>query len=341
MLKKFTRKRLIILGLVALLIGFGIYKYQSSKNKVKYQTTETVMTQVKKTVSASGTVTSLHDANLALSGAGKITSLYVAEGEEVEKNKLLVQAESYSEYQTAQAAKDARDVAKKDLEIYIQNYSTNVSAVGGEDEYYLNITRLEELVSKAEASYQAQLGVLSNTALYSPFKGTVVDVFYRQGETAPIGQPILRVADLTTLVFEISLDQEDFGLVKPNQEVEIILDSYADSVFTGEVLSLPLYADSSTDEFVIKIKINNDADHPVLLGMTGDADIIIDSTQGEVQAVLFDSLYEDETGDFLWILDNETPIKEYVEVGLEGDLYTEIKTDLSDKQLVIPEEVEE
>jgi HlyD family secretion protein len=67
-----------------------------------------------------------------------------------------------------------------------------------------------------------------------------VDVLKEQNEVAATGQPVVRVADLSSLVFEVLIDQEDFGLLSVGDSVELTLDSYKDKTFSGEVSSSSL-----------------------------------------------------------------------------------------------------
>ena len=70
--------------------------------------------------------------------------------------------------------------------------------------------------------------------------------------------------------------------------------------------------------------------------MTGDADIVVEQTDGEVSALVFDEIFFDENENpYVWTVKNETIQKTYIEVGLEGDLYTEIKTQIEGR-MVIP-----
>ena len=138
-------------------------------------------------------------------------------------------------------------------------------------------------------------------------------------------------------IFEISVDQEDFGSLVLNQVVEVTLDSYDGPMFFGKVSELPQYADETTEEFIIKIELHPSTEYPILLGMNGDASIVIEE---EIDAVslTFDVIYESEDGYYIWVVENGSLVKEVVEIGLEGDVYTTIITDLSDKEIIIPVE---
>lgn len=322
---------------IVVIAGYFISKRQPviEVEKAKVETLD-----VKKSISASGTVKSKFEAELSAAALGRLERLNVEKGEEVYGGYILGNVSNVAAVQSSQAAKDARDVAKKDLEIYVENYASNQDAVGGKDEYNLNLTRLEELLSRAEANYQSTIEGIRNTYLIAPFNGTVVDINKEVGETVGAGTTIIKLADLDKLVFEIEIDQEDFGLLKTDQTIELTLDSYPNQTFSGKVGTLPLFADSTTEEFVIQLEINQKEEFPIYLGMKGDVEIVTQK-KDNAQAVTFDVINEDDQGSFVWVVEDEQIKKEHIEVGLEGDLYTEVLTDLTNKNVVVPTTDEE
>lgn len=329
------KKTILILIPVVLILGVIIYSRVGSKSVV-VEKASTDRQVVARTISASGEVTSNYLYELSFEGLGRINQLNVKKGDKVSQNMLLASAVNVSEYNDIQSFRDSLDIAKRDKDVYVELYDTKRSSVGGENEYEANMRRLDEYISRAQANYNSALNSLSKLRITSPIDGTVVDVLKEQNEVAAVGQPVIKVADLSSLVFKVLIDQEDFGLLSIGDEVEIVLDSYKDRTFKGVVSALPLFA-QETGDFEVNISIS-DADKPILLGMKGDAIVKIDRTSGEVTAVSFDLLNEDDNGYFLWLDDNGRLKKKKIEIGLEGDFYTEIKTDLKDAIIVVPEQ---
>lgn len=331
------KKGKIAFIVIALLITFFVI-YSKAKPKVfEVTAVETEVITVRKTVSASGTVISKNQSNLALAAVGQLQYLAVEKGDIVAKGDLIGNVYNYDSSQSSKALRDSRDIVLRDIDIYRENYETHPNAVGGNDEYLLGLRRMDELLSKAEASYQASLGSLSKTILYAPFSGVVLDIFKDVGEVVTAGTPLVKIADLDALIFEISVDQEDFGALVLDQVVEITLDSYDGPMFFGKVSELPQYADEATEEFIIKIELDPSTEYQILLGMNGDASIIVEE---EIDAIslTFDVIYESDDGYYIWIVENGSLVKEVVEIGLEGDVYTTIITDLSGKEIIIPVE---
>ena len=58
-------------------------------------------------------------------------------------------------------------------------------------------------------------------------------------------------------------------------------------------------------------------------------------TVSSVKAISFEQIYNENGQYYLWIENNGRLSKKYIEIGLEGDLYTEIKTTVTET-IVIP-----
>jgi len=336
---KLKKKTLIIIGISILALLVIVSIINTRKKGISVREVKVENRKVQRSVSANGTVESKSQANLAFSATGTIRSINVVKGDFVKKGAILAQINSSAQIGSAQAAKDARDIALRNKDLFVESSNDDYDYQTSQ-EYKIQIRKYDELISQAEATYKAQTAVLSNYNITAPFDGTVLDVSNKPGEVAVAGATIIQLANLESVYFEIDLDQEDFGVVKEGQEVEIHLDSYDNQPFIGNVSMLTKYAQttSSGDErFLVEIEIKKQEDKTIALGMTGDCNITVSQTAKEVASIDYDAIFLDEEDkSYVWILDMNKLQKAYVEIGLEGDLFTEIKTDLSSKTVVAP-----
>ena len=336
---KFDSKNLIKYLLIGIPLALGAWFFLLRPKQLTslVRKVEVENRVVSRTVSASGQIKADEQANLTFMSAGKISEIFVKKGEEVKKGQFMAYLDGSAQFQTVQSYRDARDVAIRNKELYEQEKETNIKSLGGEDAYNIKIRQLEELASQAEASYQAQLSILSNSYIYAPFDGTIIDVNKKVGETAIIGETVMTLANMNKFIFEISIDQEDYGYIKLGQPVKINLDSYASFDFNTKIDQLPLTANSSTGVFDIEIPVTGDTEHRLAIGMSGDAYIDVLTTGEAVRALTIDEIFYDISDNpFVWIVENGKLKKLPVELGVEGDIYTEIKTDVS--EVVIPAE---
>ncbi len=329
-------KIILILGAGIALARFVIFR--DSIGIIPVRKVEAQKMVVTKTVSALGEIKSSNDANIAFTTSGTIGYIAVQKGDEIVKGQLIASLISPEGGYTIQGAKDARDIALRDKELFIENYKTDSDrdALGGETQYQIQLRTLEEAISRAEANYQSSLATYSRNYLYAPFEGRILDVYKTLGEVVTATEPVIKLAK-TDLVFEISVDQADFGLLQEEQTAEITLDAYSGEKFTGKVKALPRYANGGANPtFTVEV-LFEDPENKILLGMRGDAKITVASTSSEVFALLYDEvIFDSEEKPFVWVVKNGYLEKLPVKIGLEGDLYTEIKTDISNETLVGP-----
>jgi HlyD family secretion protein len=334
-MKKIVIKIAKIIGF--LLIIFIVWKIAARDTTSALQVREIFLEDrvVEKTVSSSGEVVAVDDVGLGFKGIGKVYQVAVEKGQEVKEGDLLAQLENYATAQSVQSLKDSRDMVARDIDLFVENYGDNLSAYGGKDEYDIRYRKYQEELSKAEANYQAGLASLWDTYLYAPFAGVVTDVYVEGGEAVLAGTAVVRVSNLQELEFEIELDQEDYGFVKEGQAVEIELDAYDNKTFSGYVSELPFYANGGgANDFEVIIKINESEEQP-LMGMIGDAHIVVETTQDPVSSLMFDEIFYDENDDpYVWVLAGNLIEKQYIEIGLEGDVYTEVKSGI-DKRILV------
>ena len=335
------KRKYVIWGIIILLISLGVYYFFIKEKSVLATKIDIETTTVEKSVSANGQVSSLNHAELSFGTTGRVLSINVTKDQKVQKGALLGQIDSASAYQTLQALDDTVDIAKREKDEFIIEYSNGEKRDDyGQRKYVETIRKLDEIIHQAESSYKAQLSSLSNTAIRAPFSGTIIDVTKDASESSALGERVFTIVDTDNMYFEADLEQEDFGFIREGQSVEVSLDSYEEQekFFKGTVTTIPQFINSD-NSILIKISIEP-SDVPVLYGMNGEARIIIDNKEN-VSAVTFDQVFTDDNGDnFVWIIEKENGTdrlkKKPIEVGLEGDVYTEILTDLNGYTVVIP-----
>ncbi len=335
-MKAFFKKIRKLIPFVLIILGIFIY-FRSKTNLTTIVKRISIENRVvKKTVSASGYIKAKEQADISFVSTGSIKNIFVKEGQKVWPGQILASIDSESQRQTMQYYKDARDIAKKELELFIHNKKDNENLYNGPAAYAIKLKEYEESLSQAEANYQAQVSNVSKTSIYSPISGTVVDVTKEVGETASLGETVVTVANLDSYIFEVSVDQEDFGSLKLGQEVEVKLDSFSDKSFIGKINKLPVIANASDGGFTVQIDLDKVSDTSFAIGMTGDAYMLVASSVAEVPSLLYsDILLDNDEKPYVWVSDNGKAVKQSIEIGIEGDLYTEVKTSIT-KIIIIP-----
>jgi HlyD family secretion protein len=330
-----TTKRLIIIIIAVSLIGFIIYRVTAPAS-VKAKKVVVISSDVVRSVSASGYIKSPLESSVGFPVSGKITNIYKKEGDRVKQGDLIAQVFNEDIYFDAESARKKKDSAQKTRDIYLDANRDHTSRVGGDSQYNLNFDKLTDDLRIYDNSYKSSLSTLKKTYLYAPFDGTITSQPFDIGEIAN-STSVVKISNLGVLEFQADLDQEDYKFVKPDQPTEIILDAYPQDKFIGKVQSVPSYVDedSATKTFKLKITLENREDL-IVKGMTGDVSIIV-SEEKNVRALPFDAIYSEGDKSYVWTVSSSNKLqKKFIEVNLEGDTLTSIKTELPEF-VVIPD----
>jgi HlyD family secretion protein len=217
------KKILIIVAIVLVVVAAGGFYYtQSQKGVVTVQTGPVVRQSVKAIVSGSGEIRPKTFVNIGANAFGKITRLYVREGDKVKQGQVLAQLEnvqssadvaanaaalnaSRSDVVAAQAAMNR---AKSDVERTKLDYdradglfkaglipkaeydSKKTAYEGAAAAMQQNRAMLQAStvrVTQQEATLRRVSDVLGKTSYIAPFDGTVTNLPVREGETVVIG----------------------------------------------------------------------------------------------------------------------------------------------------------
>src|SRR5207247_1438761 len=205
-----TWKKIAIGGGVAVLVaaGVSISVYESRKNIVTVQTARAQRLDLVSIVSASGEIKPKTYVNIGANAFGKITKLYVKEGERVKKGQLLAQLEN------------------------VQS-SADVSA-----------TKASLQAAQTSANLTHASDVLQKTTYAAPFDGMITNLPVREGETVVIGiqnspgSTLMTIADMSVITAEVKVDETDIVNVTMGQPAEVSIDAIPKKTFKAVVTEI-------------------------------------------------------------------------------------------------------
>lgn len=203
---------------------------------------------------------------------------------------------------------------------------------------------------------------LSRTVIIAPASGVIINKLVEPGTTvaASFQTPNLFeiAADTTKMQVEASVDEADIGQVREGQDVTFTVDSYPDDVFKAKVRQVrkaPVETQNVVSYLVI-IDVDN-LDGKLLPGMTANVEIVTGAktrvTRVPTNALRFRPKAADRASEqkkpedpnrktvpklavYLVSTDPYRPVRRNVQIGLQGDEYTEVTSGLKpgDKILV-------
>ena len=197
---------------------------------------------------------------------------------EMKENPLSLEAQVSAARARYEAACKGVEVAQAELE----------KVLAGPRKEDVDVARAE--LHQAEAVLGLLETQLEKMALRSPITGMVTGRIVNEGEMASPGNALLTVANLDEVTLTVYIPEEEIGLVKLGQKVEVQADSFPGRVFYGHIKYISGEAEFTPKNvqtkkervnmvFAVKVKIPN---HEGALkpGMPADAKIIIEEIEG-------------------------------------------------------------
>ncbi|MFW6175368.1 MAG: efflux RND transporter periplasmic adaptor subunit [Acidobacteriota bacterium] len=273
------------------------------------------------TVRASGEIRARVSVDLSAHVVAKIEEIHVEEGDRVEAGQPFVELERESflatveswraqlrqaETRVRQAEVDLEDARlrvrrmRRLAEEGIVSAEELESRELQETSAELRLDETGDAVEHARANLDKALDDLSKTTIYAPVSGRVVDLNAEEGEVVVSGMmnnpatKIATVADLSELLAELDVDENEIVRVDVDEPVTVTVDAIPDRTFPGRVVEVGSsgYARAGQGDvtfFAVDVLLE-EADPQLRPGMSVRAEIEVASRQGAltvpVQAVV-------------------------------------------------------
>jgi HlyD family secretion protein len=256
----------LVVAVVVIVVG-GIVAFRI--NKSRNAATEVRLEQVGRrdlvsAVTASGTIEAKTSVDISADITGRIIEIAVREGDVVKRGQFLLQIDP-AQYEAAVAR--AQGVVASTQAILLQtkasrdqaqrawNRAKQLTELGDNLIAPETAEQSQTALEVAEANYQstkaqleqARAGLqeakdnLAKTRLTAPISGRVVRLAVEEGEVAVPGTfsretgLLMTVADLSVILAKVQVDETDVVRLTVRDSVEVNIDAYPDTTFSGRV----------------------------------------------------------------------------------------------------------
>jgi len=365
------KKALILIGILAIVIAIPLIRNKGGGQVPEVEVETLTARAIRSSILALGKLAHEEEVLLSTEVIGKVSGLFVAEGDYVSEGQIVLQIDDEALralVEQRQASVKVQEIAIESGRVKISNLETQLDrkeqlferGLLDEDSFQLAENELElaklDLESREASLVQSNALLqeanknLSKTSVYSPLDGMVTSLDIKVGETAISsttnvpGSSLMTIANPDSIQTEINVDEADIANVAVGQEAEIVAIAYPDLPMKGRVESIAISAKqpsgSQSLSFEVKI-IFTDTNGVVLRpGMSCRAEIFT-NTNEEVLAVPIQAIQieEDielnETMFTVFVNDAGIARKKDVEVGISDDQYQEIISGLNAGEQVI------
>jgi HlyD family secretion protein len=247
-MNKSKKNRLILFGafILLLLVWLVIAIVKHGSGKLIVQTEKVVKGRVVASVSGSAKIQPEVQVKISAKVSGQILRIGVLEGDRVKRNQFLVQLDSEiykaAVEQSESSVKGAHanfEKAMNDFKRSQKLFDSNLASASELEIAKSTYKQAEAQVEQAEAMLKQAKDDLSKTTIYSPMDGVVSQVNKKAGEMA-MGSGftldiIMVVADLSKMLAETDIDENDVVSISLGDTSKIAVDAYPDTTFRGVV----------------------------------------------------------------------------------------------------------
>ncbi|MCR8725884.1 efflux RND transporter periplasmic adaptor subunit [Frigidibacter sp. ROC022] len=361
-------RMLIPLALALAAVG-GWFYFAGSEDVASPTTAAVTRATVEETVLASGTMEAKQLVSVGARVSGQIETLAVALGDEVEQGDLIAQIDSQDQENDVLTAKanlanikaqiaaknaglvKAERVLERQMKLMTSDYVSKEdleSAQADVDVYKAELDALAAQKASVEVTVSTAQIARERTQITAPISGTVVAIVNDEGQTVNASQSaptIVKLAELDQMVVKAEISEADVVHGIPGQQVVFTILGEPDHPFSATVRDVepapPEIEDSdtiSTDKAIYYnglLEVDN-PDHLLRIGMTAEVSIILDKVEN-VLTVPASALVKGPQGYTVKLFDPVTGVTraQAVEVGLNNKVIAEIKSGLSEGDLVV------
>ena len=326
---------------------------------------------IQASVLASGRLVHEEEVQLTTEEIGKVTDIFVEEGDRVEEGQLLLQIDDEifrAAVEQSEAIVRIQEIAIQRQQLTLENLRTQW---GRTEELYqsdlidedtfddatnaLGIAEIDlrssrESLSQAMAQLEQAMDRLSKTRTYSPIDGTVTSLDIKVGETAISsttnipGSGLMTVANPDSIHTEVNVDEADIANISIGQRTLVYAIAYPDQAIEGIIDSIAVSAKVAEGaqglSFAVKIRLEKTDGILLRPGMSCRVEIFTD-IKDDVLAVPIQAIRVDEdrsvdqTLYHVFVHEDGEVHQVEVEIGLSDDTYQEITDGLNEDDEVV------
>ncbi|MDY6949771.1 MAG: efflux RND transporter periplasmic adaptor subunit [Pseudomonadota bacterium] len=365
---------------VATLVSVPVLAHWSTGDDGKAVDIEQVQSrEVRASILTSGTLVYEQQALLSPEVIGRVRQVKVREGDRVEEGQVLLVLDDQMlraevDQQQAVVAQQRTAIERHRVELQAARRQAErmgqlfrshlIDARHHEQEQQaaqlaeIGLRTAQESLGQSMARLQQARQQLAKATIRAPMSGVVVAISIKEGETAVpsasgiAGSSLITIADPTTLITEVHVDEADIPRVQLGQVAAVYAAGNPDAPVTANVSHVALTprtalpgAPGSGRSYTVRLRFEQDGRMTLRPGMSCRAEIYTrtasDVLAVPLQAVLSnnsefaDPMAEDAGQHYVYVVRKGQAMKRIVETGLADDQYQQVRTGLSAGEQIV------
>lgn len=182
------------------------------------------------------------------------------------------------------------------------------------EELQLEVDRLQNLeddIVAAEARIASAQAKVESLSIIAPFDGEVLYMEHMVGDVVEKGELSVYMANINNLYAVSELDESDIAQIKVGNAVTVTLDALGDMAFTGKVASISPVGEYSSGvvQYTVRVDVKKPEGVAFLpLNSTANLSILV-TGDAQALAVPIVAIQNDSTGEYVWVVRDEVPVR--------------------------------
>ena len=254
-----------------------------------------------------GTVEAVSSSSLSFEVMGNVNKVFVTEGENVQKGKLLAtldKATLQNSYNASLASlKEAQDAYNRMKSLYDNGSLPEMKWVEVQ-------SKLQQAVSMEQISRKS----LKDAGLHAPFSGVISRKSIEPGMNVMPGIEVMQLADISTVNIKIAVPEKEISRVNKGQQAEVRVGALGDKLFTGVVSEKGIAANPLAHTYEVKIKLNNTS-HELMPGMVCKVGVHSHETEAGIVLPNHTVQLQPDGKKFVWVVKGNAASQRMVNTG--------------------------
>jgi len=293
-----------------------------------------------------GQIEAIKKVNITPDIGGKVSQIYVEEGERVQKDRLLAELDTRAIRLQLDQAKAGQAVAEANYKDAKRNMErmkrlSREKAVSEQqfEKVRLGFEAAQAQLQVAKAALNLVRHQLDVSIMKAPFSGVIAS---RNVEIGDVINPmmggigpksgVLTLMDFSRVKIYVDIPLKEIVRIKKGQAAFLKISAFPDQIFPGKVAVVNMTADPMTRKFRVEINADN-SDELLRPNIFGEVTIEVSSREN-VLAIPQKALLENS---FVFLMENSRAAKREVVLGIQSTSLVEIVGGLKSGDLVIVE----
>ena len=260
---------LVGVGITAVVVVSHMFKTDPRKamlvhGKMPVRLTQAKVETINDVIGASGQTQEIEKVTLTAKISQPVVSVKIKLGDRVKKGQVLIEFDKKMMTAVVNEAKESVSKTKSNFDYSKLNYDRLLNIYNQNLIAKAELEKADQQVKVAQWEYSSALRQLEkakqdlNFAIVSsPIIGIVLERPINPGEIPKVDEPLVTLGEIDNIFMLAKVPENKISYVHLKQQAEVVLDSFLNDVFKGEIVKIDPNTDPKTRTFVAYIKIPN------------------------------------------------------------------------------------